>query len=365
MQLGSSLGLQSGRVELLQAALGLLRTRRSKRLQKAGSPCVRWRRMNAGDCTSDRLVEESDREKLKVPALTDWWGRSDVQVESASYASLLRCCGNVKALQYGKRVHAQIVRGGYGGDRFLGNLLVQMYGKCGCLEDARTVFDRICQRNVFSWNIMIQAYAENGCVDDARSIFDKMPQRDVVSWTAMITAYVQNAGGKEALKLFWQMQLKGARPDKITFLSVLDACAGLADLAQAIAEGKESHASIIHGGFESDVVVGTALVNMYGKCGSLDDARHVFDKITQRDSVSWTALIAAYSQNGHGKDALELFKQMQLEGMVPDKITFISILYACATLAALEEGKESHASIIESGFETDVVVGNALVNMYG
>eukprot|EP00249_Psilotum_nudum_P014850 c25030_g7_i5 orf=251-1201(+) len=316
MQLGSSLGLQSGRVELLQAALGLLRTRRSKRLQKAGSPCVRWRRMNAGDCTSDRLVEESDREKLKVPALTDWWGRSDVQVESASYASLLRCCGNVKALQYGKRVHAQIVRGGYGGDRFLGNLLVQMYGKCGCLEDARTVFDRICQRNVFSWNIMIQAYAENGCVDDARSIFDKMPQRDVVSWTAMITAYVQNAGGKEALKLFWQMQLKGARPDKITFLSVLDACAGLADLAQ----GKETHADITDNGFESDVIVASALVNMYGKCGNLEDARVVFRKMPQPNVVSWTAMIASYSQNRHGEQALKLFRQMQVNGVVPVKI---------------------------------------------
>eukprot|EP00249_Psilotum_nudum_P032749 c4870_g1_i1 orf=117-680(+) len=186
----------------------------------------------------------------------------DTTVNSSVYAALLRSCGTVKALWDGRRVHAHIIRAGYDRDRFVNNLLVQMYGKCGCLEDARWVFDKIRQPNQFSWNIMIRAYAQNGFVEEAKWVFDRMPQRDVVSWTAMISAHARNGYGKEAFRFFGQMQLEGVEPDKVTFLSILDVCASLGDLAQ----GRTSHASIIHRGFELDDVVGTALVNMYGKC---------------------------------------------------------------------------------------------------
>eukprot|EP00249_Psilotum_nudum_P022149 c28392_g4_i1 orf=1-312(-) len=104
---------------------------------------------------------------------------------------------------------------------------------------------------------------------------------------------------------------------------------------------------------------------MYGKCGSLEDARIVFDKMPQRNMVSWNSMIASCVQNGYGNGALELFGQMVLRGMKPNRITFISILDACARLATLEEGKAIHADIVEGGFESDVVVGTALVNMYG
>eukprot|EP00249_Psilotum_nudum_P000435 c1204_g1_i1 orf=74-454(+) len=115
-------------------------------------------------------------------------GRHGVQASVATFVSLLRSCCRLKALSVGRRVHAHIIRTGCIRDRFLGNLLIQMYGICGSLEEARAVFEKLREPNVYSWNIMFMAYAQNGSLVDARNVFDKMPRRNVVSWTAMITA---------------------------------------------------------------------------------------------------------------------------------------------------------------------------------
>eukprot|EP00249_Psilotum_nudum_P003486 c16895_g3_i1 orf=3-395(-) len=130
-------------------------------------------------------------------------------------------------------------------------------------------------------------YGKCGSSGLARSVFDDLPRRNVVCWTAMIAAYSQNGQGKDALKLFDQMQLENIKPDKVAFIIALDACACLA----AVTKGQEIHASIIDSGFESDVVMGTAIVSMYGKCGRLDDARSVFNNIQNRNEVSWNAMI--------------------------------------------------------------------------
>eukprot|EP00249_Psilotum_nudum_P000566 c12562_g1_i1 orf=2-520(-) len=173
---------------------------------------------------------------------------------------------------------------------------------------------------------MIAAYAQNGHVEAASTVFYRMPERNVVSWTAMIAAFSQNGHAKDALELFGQMQLEGQKPNKITFISILDACASLT----ALSEGREIHSRIIDCRLESDVVLGTALVRMYGKCGSPDEARIVFYKMPQRDVFSWTTMIAAYAQIGNGKEVLRLFQQMQLDGVKPNEITFISILSGCS-----------------------------------
>eukprot|EP00249_Psilotum_nudum_P008099 c21044_g1_i1 orf=66-716(+) len=144
-------------------------------------------RIYVRDCGSASLGEECGPEGLKEPL--DWMDRMDMRVDFDTCVSVLRYCSNTKSLCDGKRAHAQIISIGYDGDRFLSNLLVQMYGSCGCPEDARGVFDRMRRRNVFSWNIMIQAYADNGRVEDARTVFDKMPERDIVSWTAVMNMY--------------------------------------------------------------------------------------------------------------------------------------------------------------------------------
>lgn len=245
-------------------------------------------------------------------------------------ASLCSASASEIAVVEGKRLHARVTGCGFERDTVLGTALVSMYGKCGF-------------------------------VDDARNMFDRMPKRDVFSWTAMIEAYCQDGLGKEALNLFDQMDREGIIPDRFILVSVVSACASQATLA----EGREMHARIKDRGFESDIIVGNALVNMYGKCSSLQDALKVFERMTEKDLVSWNAMIAVYNQNAQHKCALELFEQMQQKGVKPDRVTFVSIFDSCASLGAVAKGREIHICIIDSEFESDVVVGTAIVNMYG
>eukprot|EP00249_Psilotum_nudum_P036659 c8310_g1_i1 orf=1-483(+) len=156
------------------------------------------------------------------------------------------------------------------------------------------------------------------------------------------------------------MQQEGVKPNEISFISVLNVC----DSPESLALGKLIHASIVDSRVELDIGVGNALVSMYGRCGIMQDAQRMFNKIPERDVISWNVIIAGFVQNGHGDEALNLFQQMQWEGAKPDKFTFVSVLNACASLADLEPGKQIHAQITDSGFESDVFVGNALVDMY-
>ncbi|KAH9309621.1 hypothetical protein KI387_037532, partial [Taxus chinensis] len=192
---------------------------------------------------------------------------------------------------------------------------------------------------------------------DARKVFDKMPERSLFSWTMMIAGYRRYGLAKEALKLFDKMQSAGVEPDGFVLATALQACGKLLALEQ----GKAMHGEIVERGLSFDIVVENALVDMYGKCGSVENARHVFDKMLKRNVVSWTAMIRGYVQDGQFDDALELFTQMRLLCMNPDAMTLASVLPACETL---EQGEEIHEEIIRSGFQSNVFVGSSLLDMY-
>ncbi|KAJ7522791.1 hypothetical protein O6H91_18G026600 [Diphasiastrum complanatum] len=187
-----------------------------------------------------------------------------------------------------------------------------------------------------------------------------MPQKDAVSWNAMIAGYAKHGNGEQALRLYQEMKLQGLKPNKVTFICILNACASLL----AIEHGKRVHADISEARFESDVVVGSALVDMYIKCGSLVCARTVFNKMPKRNVISWTTLIGGYVKHGRSKHALKLSYKMKQEGIKPNEVTYICILNACASLADLAKGKQVHFDIIKAGYELDTKVGNALVDMY-
>eukprot|EP01018_Ginkgo_biloba_P002503 Gb_20572 [translate_table: standard] len=317
--------------------------------------------------------------------------RTEIQLNEFTFASVLPACANMGALKQGMEIHEEIMRRGFQSDIFVESALVDMYAKCGSM-------------------------------DKACNVFDKMAKRDVVSWTAMIAGYAQNGHGDEALKLFRQMQLAGVTPNLNTFTSALAACANLAALEQ----GMDIHEQIIRSGFEWDVCVESALVDMYAKCGSIKKARYLFDKMLHRnvvawntmiagyaqnglvdearkvlekmpepdvvswnsiitgytqnghvdealkcfqempkqDEISWTAIIAGCVQNGYGVEALKLFGQMQLADAKPNSKTFVSVLSACANLAALNQGMEIHGDITRNGFQSDAFVESALVDMY-
>lgn len=273
-------------------------------------------------------------------------------------ASLLRRLGKAKDLTQGKKVHAFIRKYGYDRNTFIGNCLIQMYGNCGSLDDARAAFDAIQTPNLHSRNILIQAYSLNGSFDDAKSVFEAMHTRDVVSWTAIISAATQHGHGMEAMALFHQMQNDGIEPNSITFVCILEACT-------ILEEGWEVHSSLVKRGFEGDVIVATALVTMYGNCRSLINARSVFNTMPEKNVVSWSAMISAFSQNGKAEEALEVLHQIRKEDIFQDKVTFVCALDACASLGSLKEGQDVHADIIADGSDQDMVVGNALVTMYG
>eukprot|EP01018_Ginkgo_biloba_P001961 Gb_38292 [translate_table: standard] len=244
-------------------------------------------------------------------------------------ASALTACAGLAALEQGKCVHALIMAIGFDSDVFVGSALVDMYAKCGCVEDARHVFEEI-------------------------------PERDVVAWNAMITGYAQNGLGEKAVELFCKMKLTGIKPSEFAFASVLKACASLATLEQ----GKLIHGEVIKFGYVSDVFVGSAIVDMYAKCESMDDAHTVFCKMSKRNVVSCNTMIAGYAQYGHAVEALKLFSQMLWLSMKPDLFTFTSILAACPILATPDQGRQVHAHTVKIGFDSDVSVGNALVGMY-
>eukprot|EP01018_Ginkgo_biloba_P030288 Gb_21435 [translate_table: standard] len=255
--------------------------------------------------------------------------RSGIEPDNFTFPLVLKACAGLSALEDGKEIHYHIVRCGLESDVSVGNSLVAMYVRCGSIDAARQVFNKISERNVISWN-------------------------------AMITGYVQIGYANEGLKLFHQMQLVDVIPNSVTMMSVLPACG----LSAALQQGKWIHAYIVRHGFESDIYVGTALIDMYAKCGCIDIARQMFDKISKRDVVSWNAMIAGYVQNGYANEALMLFHQMQLAKVTPNSVTMVSVLPAYARLSDLHQGKLIHDYIIKSGFESDVSVVTSLVAMY-
>eukprot|EP01018_Ginkgo_biloba_P018427 Gb_38158 [translate_table: standard] len=230
--------------------------------------------------------------------------QAGIQPDKFTFPFVLQACASLTALHEGKEIHDDIIRTGLESNVFVGSALVDMYAKCGSIELARQVFDKMFDRNVVSWNALIAGYSKNGPVN-------------------------------EALNLLSEMQLQGSiKPDMVTMVSVLSPCAQLSALQQ----GKQIHGYIIRSGFESISVVGNALIDMYAKCGSVDIARKVFDKMPDRNVISWNSMIAGYGLHGLGEHALALFSQLQEHGMKPDPITFVSVLSACSHAGLVDDG---------------------------
>eukprot|EP01018_Ginkgo_biloba_P013181 Gb_21046 [translate_table: standard] len=230
-------------------------------------------------------------------------GLAGLKPNEFTFRSVFRACASIGALGEGKQIHAQMILNGFEVYIVLGNALVDMYAKCGNIEDARLVYDKISQRNLISWNSMITGYSQQGL-------------------------------GEEALKLFYQMHMAGMKIDEFAFDSILGVCADLTSMEQ----GKQVHGYIIKSGFDSDVVLGSTLIDMYAKCGNIEEARLIFDIVSQKDVVLWTVMVTAYGKHGHGKEVFQLFEQMKQSGMKPDGITYLAVLSACSHAGLVDEG---------------------------
>ena len=243
-----------------------------------------------------------------------------------TFPAILKSCSKISGIMEAIQVHGSIVKVGFGGDLYVHNALVHVYAVCG-----------ECSR--------------------ARQVFDEMVERDVVSWTSIIGGYVRGGQPEEALQLFLEMDVK---PNTATIVSTLSACARLGMSGM----GRGIHSSTFKCGLQVGLILGNALIDMYVKCGCLDDAHLVFYQMAEWDLISWTTMITGLVQNNSPKDALKVFHDMQISGIEPDKMTLTSVLSACASLGALATGRWVHEYINRKHIEWDVHIGTTLVDMY-
>ncbi|KAJ7560247.1 hypothetical protein O6H91_04G119800 [Diphasiastrum complanatum] len=354
-----------------------------------------------------------------------------IEPNSVTFVSVLNACASVVNLREGRCIHAELTQCGYIPDVYLGSSLVDMYSKCHSIEDACQVFNNIRTKNVCAWNSMIggyvkcehaakaldlflqmqrdhqepssitfvaainacaslgvledgrhihklvlqsrlesnifigsslvDMYAKCGSISDACRVFNNMPQQHIISWSSMIAGYVKCGQAEKALKLFQQMYCEQLEPNNITFVSVFNACASL----EALEEGRHAHAQMTIGRCCAETfVVRNSLIDMYAKCGSIEDACRIFNMMTKRDVVSWSAMIVGYARDNRAQKSLDLFRQMQREQVEPDSFTFVGVLSACSSLGALEEGKLVHTHVIGCRLEKDKFVGCALIDMF-
>nr|AYM00761.1 pentatricopeptide repeat protein [Salvia miltiorrhiza] len=266
----------------------------------------------------------------------DEMSESNVEPNDVTMVAVFSACAHKGDLRSAERVSEFVMTKGLRFSLNMMNAMLDMYVKCGGVEKAKEIFDRMEVRDVFSWTSMINGHAKNGEVELARKLFDEMPERNVVSWNAMIGGYSQNNMPMEALELFHKMESEAfAPPMETTLVSVLSACAqsGCMEVGQRIhdhyVKKKRIHLSTI---------LCNAFVDMYAKCGSIDTARKIFDETTKKDLVSYNSMIVAYASHGHAGKALGLFEHMVELGFKPDNITFVGILSACAHGGLVEEG---------------------------
>ncbi|KAI4346049.1 hypothetical protein L6164_013131 [Bauhinia variegata] len=259
----------------------------------------------------------------------------EAKPNSVTVAIILPVCARLGDLDAGKSVHAYVIKSGLEVDNLAGNALVSMYAKCGLVSNAYAVFNNIIYKDVVSWNAMIAGFSENKFLVDAFTLFGSM--------------------------------LKGPmQPNYATIVSILPICATFGKNV-AYSCGRQIHSYVLHRNeLSADVSVSNALISFYVKVGRFIEAESLFWAMDSRDLVSWNAVIAGYTSNNEWLKALHLFNKLtSVELLLPDSVTIVSILPACAQLRSLHVGKMIHAYIFRHPYLLeDTAVGNALISFY-
>ncbi|KAK4780642.1 hypothetical protein SAY87_016748 [Trapa incisa] len=277
---------------------------------------------------------------------------------------LFRACGNGLQVCDGEQVRVHGIKAGLEGNLFVTNALIGMYADWGLVDEAKKVFDCSLSRDMFSWNIMISGYIRSGKLDEAKEFFQEMPQHDVVSWSSLISGYVQAGHFMEALDLFHEMLRAGAKPNQFTLVSALSACANLVALDQ----GRWIHVYIDKSKIKMNERLLASLIDMYAKCGELEFAFKVFQSACGLKTKvwPWNAMIGGFAMHGKSEEAIELFRQLEIKKVSPNKITFVSLLNACSHGNMVEEGRQCFKSMARSyGIEPEIEHYGCLVDLLG
>ncbi|KAH7287188.1 hypothetical protein KP509_32G042800 [Ceratopteris richardii] len=255
-----------------------------------------------------------------------------ISPNTTTFASILKVCASIKAIVKGEEIHDKINKQGILiGSEVLCIALVDMYIKCDALQKAQ-------------------------------SILEDLPVQNVISWNALITKYAHQGRSDQAFNCFQLMRKNRVSPDPLTYASILKVIGSM----KVISMGENIHQEISKQGLlRNDVVLGTALVDMYAKCDAISRAHNMLEELPFRDVFCWTALITGYVEHGEGEKALKCFELMKVEGVVPNDVTFICTLKACSSIRSLVMGEEIRDEIDKQGLlSTNIMLGNALINMY-
>ncbi|MCO5574179.1 hypothetical protein L7F22_027961 [Adiantum nelumboides] len=254
--------------------------------------------------------------------------KTRIQPNVVTFLCIIKACTSSGALQIGRLVHDHAIKSGYKGVLMVENTLIDMYVKCGSL-------------------------------DEAERVFYGLTNRDVVTWAVMATGYVQHELGMRALDLFGEMLQMAVEPSKIIFFSALKACLIIASLVH----GRQIYIGIVRSGLDSDLQVGSVLIELYATCGSLQEAHNVFERLPNRDVVIWCSLIAGYAERGYNMQVLELYEDMQKAAVEPDRVTYIYVLKACGDMSALDYGLMIHHILVKCSLESESNISNSLIDM--
>ncbi|KAL4578485.1 hypothetical protein LXL04_014608 [Taraxacum kok-saghyz] len=302
--------------------------------------------------------------------------RAQISPSSYTFPSIIKSCALISQLRIGEAINAQIWKFGFKSHVFVQTSLIDFYSSFSKIFESRQVFDEMIKRDAFVWTSMISVHAKSGNMVSAHKLFDEMPEpertfatwnslidgyarikdiksaeflfnnmpsKDLISWTTMINSYSQNKLYQESLSTFNQMTKQGITPDEITMATVISACAHLGTLDI----GKKIHLYIAKNRFNLDVYIGSALIDMYAKCGNLDQSLLVFYKLPEKNLFCWNSIIEGLASHGYAKESLKMFTQMKKEYIKPNGITFISVLTACTHGGLVKEGRMYFQSMIQ------------------
>ncbi|KAE9467390.1 hypothetical protein C3L33_00703, partial [Rhododendron williamsianum] len=307
-----------------------------------------------------------------------------VEPNEITVTAVISACASLKALSIGEKLHSFAVKIGCTEDVLVGNSLIDMYSKCGKLDAARRAFDLIARKDVYSWNSMIGGYCQAGYLGKAHDLFINMQvsdippnvvtwntmitgymrngdedqgldlfqrmvkdgniKRDTASWNSVISGYLQNGNKDKALGIFRQMQSLFVRPNAVSILSLLPACANLV----AAKKVKEIHGCVLRRNLQPELFVANALIDSYAKSGAILYSRNIFDGMSRKDVKTWNRMIAGYVLHGRSYVALDLFDQMKKVGLKPNQETLVSIISACGLTGMVDEGKRVFSSMTEN-----------------
>ncbi|XP_076934999.1 pentatricopeptide repeat-containing protein At2g22070-like [Bidens hawaiensis] len=309
--------------------------------------------VETGDLEAARKVfdEMPERNEVSWSAMISWYTQkgcskeaiqlfsqmidTGIKPNSSCLSSVVNALANLQSVQPGKTIHAHVIKVGMVNDVFVSSSLIDLYGSRGSPKDGRLVFDTVQNKNVVCWNSMISAYSSNGLQEEAKKLFDQIPIKSIGSWNSMVSGYLQAEQYDNVFEVFNGMLLSGQTPDVSTFSTVLCACANLTSLNK----GKDIHGKTFKLGFQHDVFIGTSLIDMYAKSGDIDNSRRVFNKMTEKSEVSWTAMIQGLAENGFAEESLERFQEMEKTTSIkPNSLILLAILFACSHCGLVDKG---------------------------